>query len=102
MEGLRAHCLWCAAPLASTRRCHPMGRDVMTRDRQIDYIEFSATDLEATKKFYSQVFGWDFVDYGPNYTSFKDGRLAGGFKKADQPAPAGTLVVIFVEDLAAA
>jgi len=74
----------------------------MTRDRQIDYIEFSATDLEATKKFYSQVFGWDFVDYGPNYTSFKDGRLAGGFKKADQPAPAGTLVVIFVEDLAAA
>lgn len=73
----------------------------MTRDRQIDYLEFSAIDLVSTKKFYSQVFGWEFVDYGPDYTSFKDGRLAGGFKKGN-PSPAGTLVVIFVDDLPAA
>jgi len=73
----------------------------MTRDRQIDYLEFSATDLAATKKFYSQVFGWEFTDYGPDYTSFKDGRLAGGFRKGT-PSPVGTLVVIFVDDLPAA
>jgi predicted enzyme related to lactoylglutathione lyase len=41
------------------------------------------------------------VDYGPEYTSFKDGRLAGGFKKGN-PSPGGTLVVIFVDDLPAA
>ena len=73
----------------------------MNRDRTIDYIEFTAKDIEATKKFYSQVFGWEFVDYGPAYSSFKDGRLAGGFQKGN-PSPAGTLVVIFVDDLPAA
>ncbi len=46
---------------------------------QMDYIELPATDIEATKRFYNQVFGWQFTDYGPNYTSFNDGRLGGGF-----------------------
>jgi predicted enzyme related to lactoylglutathione lyase len=73
----------------------------MNRDRTIDYIEFPATDLTATKAFYEKVFGWEFVDYGPDYTSFKDGRLAGGFKKG-QPVREGALIVIYVEDLPAA
>ena len=41
---------------------------------QMDYIEFPATDIEATKRFYHQVFGWEFKDWGPGYTSFHDGR----------------------------
>jgi predicted enzyme related to lactoylglutathione lyase len=73
----------------------------MKRDRTIDYIEFPATDLSATKAFYEKVFGWEFVDYGPEYTSFKDGRLAGGFKKG-QSVREGALIVIYVEDLPAA
>ena len=48
---------------------------------QIDYIEFPATDIEASKRFYNSVFGWNFQDYGPDYTSFHDGRIAGGFNK---------------------
>jgi len=55
-------------------------------NRKIDYVEFPATDIEATKRFYSEVFGWQFQDYGPDYTSFVDGRLAGGFNKAAQPS----------------
>jgi hypothetical protein len=47
----------------------------------MDYIEFPATDTVKTKAFYSQAFGWKFTDYGPDYTSFEDGRLAGGFNK---------------------
>ena len=47
------------------------------QDRRIDYIEFAATDLPETKRFYTAVFGWSFTDYGPTYTSFVDGRLAG-------------------------
>ncbi len=72
---------------------------------QIDYIEFPATDIEATKRFYSQVFGWKFQDYGPDYTSFHDGRLAGGFNTGAQPAgdggakTRGTLVVIYASSL---
>jgi len=68
---------------------------------QMDYIEFPATDIEATKRFYHQVFGWDFQDWGPGYTSFHDGRLGGGFNAESQPAGAdgtssrGTLVVIY-------
>ena len=73
----------------------------MTRDRKIDYIEFGATDITATKKFYGEVFGWKFTDYGPEYTSFEDGRIAGGFAKGTVAAP-GTLVVIYVDDLARA
>jgi hypothetical protein len=30
-------------------------------DRTIDYLEFGATDLEATKRFYAACFGWKFV-----------------------------------------
>ena len=46
-------------------------------DGRIDYIEFHATDIAATKRFYADAFGWRFTDYGPAYTSFDDGRLAG-------------------------
>src|SRR2546428_10520331 len=50
-------------------------------DRRVDYIEFGAADVGRTKEFYQQVFGWRFPDYGPDYTSFQDGRLSGGFTK---------------------
>jgi predicted enzyme related to lactoylglutathione lyase len=70
-------------------------------DRQIDYVEFAAIDIAGTKRFYTAVFGWRFEDYGPDYTSFQDGRLAGGFTR-DQPVrPGGPLVVIYGRDLEA-
>lgn len=69
---------------------------------QMDYIEFPATDIAATKKFYGEVFGWKFEDYGPDYTSFLDGRLSGGFRKDAKVAQGGVLVVIYAADLAAA
>jgi uncharacterized protein len=72
---------------------------------QIDYIEFPATDIEASKRFYNGVFGWNFQDYGPDYTSFHDGRIAGGFNKDARPSPAsggktsGPLIVIYALSL---
>ena len=69
-------------------------------DRRIDYIEFPAADIARTKAFYIRVFGWKFTDYGPDYTSFEDGRLAGGFWKADEVTGGGPLVVIYAVDLA--
>jgi predicted enzyme related to lactoylglutathione lyase len=72
---------------------------------QMDYIEFPASDIAATKRFYSQVFGWEFTDYGPGYTSFHDGRLAGGFNSESQSAGAdgaktrGVLVVLYATSL---
>ncbi len=69
------------------------------QDRRIDYVEFLATDIAAVKEFYSAVFGWQFTDYGPTYTSFTDGRLAGGFTVAPEVPAGGPLVVIYATNL---
>lgn len=71
----------------------------INRDGKIDYIEFASNDIEATKHFYNSVFGWSFEDYGPDYTSFSDGRLAGGFRSGDVGQMSGPLIVIYVDDL---
>ena len=72
----------------------------------INYIEFAATDIAAAKKFYTEVFGWSFTDYGPDYASFDAhaAGIAGGFYKApphDPPAKTAPLVVIYSANLAA-
>ncbi|MEE8537512.1 MAG: hypothetical protein V3S71_05845, partial [Acidobacteriota bacterium] len=73
-----------------------------SRDNQIEYIEFKTTNLATTKEFYLAVFGWQFTDYGPDYASFGDERLGGGFAAADAVGTGGPLVVIYATDLAAA
>lgn len=68
-------------------------------NNRIDYIEFPATDLAATKAFYTNAFGWKFEDYGPAYTAFQDGRLSGGFT-TEAKGPAGSpLVVLYTGEL---
>ncbi|MFQ5630064.1 MAG: VOC family protein [bacterium] len=68
-------------------------------NNRIDYIEFPAKDIEETKRFWGLVFGWDFIDYGPDYVSFYDGRLAGGFCKAPNTGTGGPLVVLYATQL---
>jgi len=71
-------------------------------DRRIDYVEFPVAEVSVARRFYSSVFGWVFTDYGPNYTSFEDGRLAGGFRGGEPAQPGGPLVVIYALDLESA
>ncbi len=68
-------------------------------DNRIDYIEFAATDMSATKKFYAAAFGWKFTDYGPDYASFEDGRLAGGFDKTAPVGKTSPLIVLYSSQL---
>jgi len=70
------------------------------QDRRIDYIEFLTDNIQETKRFYSEVFGWEFTDYGPDYTSFSDGRLAGGFSVAPEVKTGGPIVVLYSTNLA--
>ena len=74
---------------------------VQGTDRQIDNIEFNVSDIEKTKRFYGAAFGWRFVDYGPTYTEFSDGRLTGGFTTGEPVRPGGPLVILYTDDLPA-
>lgn len=69
------------------------------KDRQIDNIEFNVSDIALSKAFYGDAFGWTFVDYGPTYTEFSDGRLTGGFTTGEQVRPGGPLVILYADDL---
>jgi uncharacterized protein len=69
-------------------------------DNRIDYIELPVDAVGAAKKFYGQVFGWRFTDFGPDYASFDDGRLTGGFN-ADASQKLPPLIVIYARDLVA-
>ncbi len=67
---------------------------------RLDYVEFATRDVAAAKKFYTAAFGWKFTDYGPDYVSFADGRMNGGFfANADAPAKMNPTVVIFAANL---
>jgi predicted enzyme related to lactoylglutathione lyase len=70
-------------------------------ENQMDYIEFPARNIAGTKQFYEAIFGWKFEDYGPDYTSFMDGRLSGGFTTDRDATGHGVLVVLYASDLAA-
>jgi len=70
-------------------------------DRRIDYVELAVTDVEAAKRFYGDVFGWEFTDYGPDYCEFRDGRLSGGFTTGREVTPGGPLVIVYATDLEA-
>ena len=72
----------------------------MDRETTINYIEIPATDLAGTKAFFSELFGWEFQDYGPDYCSFNDGRLDGGFYASDKSASteSGSVLIVFYRD----
>lgn len=69
----------------------------------IDYVEVVVTDLAAATRFYSEAFGWSFVDYGAGYAGIAspdgDGEV-GGLLVADEPRPSGgPLVLLYSSDL---
>jgi len=74
----------------------------MNEHEKINYVEFPSKDLDVTKRFFQEVFGWTFVDYGPEYAAIADAGLDGGFFKSDQvvsTANGSALVVIYSKDL---
>ena len=69
---------------------------------KINYIELPATDIEGTKRFFAKVFGWEFIDYGPDYTAISGAGLDGGFYRSNLRATTDTgsaLVVLYSENL---
>jgi predicted enzyme related to lactoylglutathione lyase len=72
----------------------------MRDEGRIDYIEIPVTDLDRSREFFNQLFGWEFQEWGPDYYSFSDGRLDGGLRRSEEPAPAsGVLLVFYTQDI---
>jgi len=55
----------------------------MTANNKINYIEIPTNNIASTKTFFTEVFGWTFVDYGPEYCSFSGQGVDGGFYKSE-------------------
>ncbi len=74
----------------------------MNEHGKLNYIEFPAADMQATKDFFSAAFGWTFEDYGPEYTAFSDVGLDGGFYKSEMKSSAesgAALAIFYSNDL---
>lgn len=74
----------------------------MSSSEVINYVEFPAKDIPATKRFFEQAFHWTFVDYGPEYTAFSHSGIEGGFFQSDlvsSTANGACLLVLLSDDL---
>ena len=70
---------------------------------RIDYVELpSATAHELTRGFYAKAFGWEFTDYGPDYSATTNGTVDVGLNGQPDEALATPLPVVRAEDLEAA
>jgi predicted enzyme related to lactoylglutathione lyase len=74
----------------------------MNKHEKINYLELPSKDIDATKSFFTSVFGWSFTDYGPDYTAFSNAGIDGGFYKsalACSTENGSALIVFYSRDL---
>ena len=74
----------------------------MPSNLKLNYVEFPAKDISATKQFFENAFGWSFIDYGPEYSAFNSAGLDGGFYKSDLvslASNAAALLLLKTDDL---
>lgn len=69
----------------------------------IQYVEIPGPDLAKMKDFYGKAFGWSFQDWGPDYVSFSEAGVEGGFNPQRQPVEgAGSLIILQAANLESA
>jgi predicted enzyme related to lactoylglutathione lyase len=79
-----------------------MGGVMKLEHKKINYVEFPAEDLDGTKVFFQQAFGWTFQDFGPDYSAFENSGLMGGFFRsnlASSTTSGAALIVLYSEAL---
>lgn len=72
----------------------------MTSDQNppLDYLEFSSPEVEKTQAFFTEAFGWSYIDYGPDYKDIQGAGLGGGIERGPLRPP---LPVLKADDLEA-
>ena len=74
----------------------------MKEHEKINYVEFPSRDIEKTKRFFEEAFGWEFEDFGPEYSAFSNQGLDGGFFQSElysTTTHGGALIVFYSNDL---
>lgn len=74
----------------------------MSQGEMINYVEFPANNIPATKAFFEQAFSWTFIDYGSEYTAFSHSGIDGGFFQSElvsSTAKGACLLVLLSDDL---
>ena len=77
----------------------------MSTHNKIDLIEFptqSQEELEKTTQFFTEVFGWQYKDWGGVYRDTPDSGTMSGVIAAEQGKPKMPFAVVYVNDLEAA
>ncbi|MDH3386951.1 MAG: VOC family protein [Gammaproteobacteria bacterium] len=74
----------------------------MKTHEKLDYVELPAANLDRTRAFFEQAFGWTFEDYGPDYCAFSKQGLDGGFYRSELYSTTrngAALLVFYSEDI---
>lgn len=74
----------------------------MDEHNKINYVEFPACDIAATKHFFQAVFHWSFEDFGPDYAAFTDQGINGGFYRSElksSTSHGAALIVLYSSEL---
>jgi predicted enzyme related to lactoylglutathione lyase len=74
----------------------------MTMAARLTYLELPVADTGAAARFYADVFGWQFTDFGSSYAATTSGDTDVGFQADPAQRTAAALPVIDVDDLEAA
>ena len=78
--------------------------DNTNNHQKINYIELPTKDIDKAKSFFSDVFSWEFEDFGPKYAAIQNAGIDGGFYKSDLAVSTkigSALVVIYSDSLEA-
>ena len=72
----------------------------MHQHETLNYVEFPARDLPATRAFFSAAFGWKFEEFGPDYCAFAGQGLDGGFYRSELYSCTrnGSALLVFYSD----
>lgn len=65
---------------------------------RISYVELPVKDVAGVRDFYAGAFGWDFTDFGPEYSATTSGDTDLGLNGDQEQATAGILPIIEVKE----
>ena len=64
---------------------------------RISYVELAVKDVAGVRDFYAGAFGWDFTDFGPDYSATVSGDTDLGLNGSDEHPASAILPLVEVK-----